>query len=253
MIRAALQVSGRALLVLAAWLAFLLAIWPLAALALLGARGLPEALAGPGLMAAFVSGLVLAAFSALVSLPLAALAALGLWEAGPKLRRTLLAAAILTLLLPPALVARGAAGGLQGSCVALLAAHAAPCACLALLILTLFLDRLPPPVLRGALLCGASPLRAAVEVLLPALHGPLLIAAAASFTLSLGQMDIDAALARPGHPTLAGLLHDALSRGDAGAASPTLLLSLTALASLVLVFLLALAPHALASAGRQRG
>ena len=192
----------------------LVALVPALAVLVLGSQHLQNLTASPAWQSAIIQTLLLAAASTALSLPIGGLAAIGLWPAPRAARRLVLGAAIITLLLPPALIAHR----LPGHPAAALAPLTANSACLVLLILTSRLNTLDPSLLQAAGSLGAPKLRAWRLAMLPNLAAPLAIAAAAAFSLAAGKATF------VGHPTLAGLAYAAAGSGQSDAAPASLLL-----------------------------
>jgi len=231
---------ARLLLAPVAALCLAASLLPLATIVALGAPSLPALLREPVWLEAALRSLLLAEASVVIAWPVGVLAAIGLWTAPRWLRRLTIGASLLALLVPQGWVGAGLAaaagrGAPRGAHLAgEILGHAAPCAAIVLLVLTSFLNRADPRLLRAAAASGASPVRAYALVLLPALAIPLALAAAAAFALSLGQGALDRGIALPGHPSLGGLLAMAGQAGDDTDAAPAAL-ALLALALLPLL------------------
>ncbi len=234
---------ARLLLTPVAALCLVLALAPLVAVIALGMPGAVAAAQDLPWAGQVLRSLLLAEAAALAAWLAGLLAALGIWGADGRIRRPVLGASLVPLLTPPGWMARGlflaahAAGLHDVRLAAQVAGHAAPSAALVLLILTGFLNRLDPRLMLAAAACGASAGRARRLILLPNLAGGLAVAAAASFTLSIGQAALDAALSPPDQPGV----HTALIRAvQAGDAVPALLLGVCAVLSLAAAWLIGL-------------
>ena len=207
-----------------------LALVPVLAILLTGPQGL-DRVAGPEWVAAALRTLLLAEASTGLALPVGSLAAFGLWSAPRGVRRFATGIAVLTLLLPAGIVARGLGDGLPG----LVAAQAAGAACVVLLVMTSRLNTLDPRIRQAAANAGAAPWRAWRLVVLPNVAWHLAISAAAAMSFAVGQ----AALER-GHATLGVLAMQASGPGSAEAASAAFLLLCLAGAPLLIIGVLSL-------------
>ncbi len=227
-------------------LSFFLACAPFLALLMLGQSGLTPLLHHPAWTAASMRTLLIAEASVPIALLLGVPTALALWGAGRATRRIVIGVCALPILTPPSFVATGLQyvadhAGLPGAHVtALIAAHAAPAASLAFLVLYGFVSFADPILLRAALASGASPLRAWQLVVLPHLAIAIVVAAAAAFANSVGLPIVDSVLAPALHPTLGTMLAVAVRTADFQLAPAALALALLALAPLALVWCLSL-------------
>jgi putative spermidine/putrescine transport system permease protein len=223
-----------------------LAVSPLTAVILLGLPSVAALQDDPIWLEAALRSLLLAEVAVLVGWPAGCAAAFAIWGAQTGARRGVLGIGLVPLLLPSAWVVHGLGliaegSGLHGAhLIALALGHAAPSASIALLVMTGFLNRLDPMLLRTAAGCGASPFMAWRLILLPALALPLALSAAAAFALSLGRIELDRAVAPPHHPSLAGLLGTAAQAGDTATAPAALVLCLMAALALAIAGLLPL-------------
>jgi ABC-type spermidine/putrescine transport system permease subunit II len=227
-------------------ISFLVACAPLLALLMLGQSGLAPLLHHPAWAAATMRSVQIAGASVAIALLLGVPAALALRGAGHATRRIVIGVCALPILMPQAWSAAGL-DAIAGHTflpdapdAALIAAHAAPAASLAFLVLYGFMSFADPILLRAALASGASPLRAWQLVILPHLAIAIAVAAAAAFATSIGLTIVDAALAPALHPTLGTMLIVALHTADSRTASAALSLALLALAPLALVWCLSL-------------
>ncbi len=211
---------------------FLLAAAPLLAIIAMGAPGL-HALAGdPALLLSIRRSLAEAALVTAIAWPAGVSAALSIWGSKPALRRLVLAAAWLALLMPRALTVHGLT--LHGQHpLAELAVQAAPSAGLVLLIVTAVLNRLDPRLLHSAAANGAAPWRA-WALILSSVVEPIALAGAAAFALGIGGI----ALLPDRGPALAGMLRQAARLGDTATAPEALLLLGLAAAPLLAVAVL---------------
>ena len=159
-------------------------------------------------------GALLAALAAsLVATALGGAAGLGLATRFPG-RRAALAVIALPLLLPPVLpgaalllVLEGA--GIGGGLAAAALWHALLGASVVAALVRMAVERIDPALLRAAEACGAPPEVAARRLLQPRLRPALVLGAALSFGLSLGESTVAAILradALPGAPLLPVLL-----------------------------------------------
>ncbi len=228
-------VLGRLALAGAAGLALFAATVPALAVVLLGWHGASYLMDAPAWHGAARRSLMLAETSTAIAWPIGIMAAFGLWGARRPHRRPPLAAALLPLLLPPCWSARGldvaASYGFWPAdpTATLVFGQAVPGACLVVLVMTGFFNRLDPQMRQEAAACGASPGRIRRLVLLPNLGFPLAVSAAAAFAFSLGQT----ALAPAATPaTLGGLVAQAAARHEAALAPGTLILACMAAAPL---------------------
>ncbi len=210
---------------------------PALAVVLLGWHGAWDLIATPAGNAAARRSLMLAAASTAIAWPIGIMAAFGLWGARRRHRRPVLAIALLPLLLPPAWSAHALSAAAaytavpEGSSAALVFGQAVPGACLVLLVMTGFLNRLDPRIVQAAAVCGASPGRIRRLVLLPNLGFPLAASAGAAFAFSLGQTGLVP-------PTLGGLVSLAAARHENTLAPATLILAGMAAAPLALLGLI---------------
>jgi ABC-type spermidine/putrescine transport system permease subunit II len=227
-------------------ISFFLACAPFLALLMLGQSGLAPLLHHPAWAAATLRTLLIAEASVPIALLLGVPAALALWGAGRATRRIVIGVCALPILTPPSWAAAGLQyvadrAGLPGAHVAaLIAAHAAPAASLAFLVLYGFMSFADPILLRAALASGASPLRAWQLVVLPHLAIAIVVAAAAAFAASVGLTIVDTVLAPAMHPTLGTMLTVAVHTADSQTASAALVLAMLALAPLGVIWCLSL-------------
>jgi ABC-type spermidine/putrescine transport system permease subunit II len=225
-------------------ISFFLACAPFLALLMLGQSGLAPMLAHPAWAAATLRTLLIAEASVPIALLLGVPAALALWRARCAPRRIVTGVCALPILTPPSWAASGLqffadrAGLPDAHVAALIAAHAAPAASLAFLVLYGFMNLADPILLRAALASGASPLRAWQLVVLPHLAIAIAVAAAAAFAASVSLTIVDAVLAPALHPTLGTMLIVAVHTADSQTAPAALVLALLALAPLALVWCL---------------
>jgi|GEM_PF-3839593 len=233
-----MRVFGRLAMAGAAGLALFVAVAPALAVLLLGWPGAFHVLATPVWNEAARRSLVLAEASTAIAWPLGIMAAFGLWGARRRHRRAMLSASLLPLLLPPGWSASGlgvaAAFGVWpagGQMAVLVFGQAVPAACLVLLVMSGFLNRLDPRIAQAAATCGASPGRIRRLVLLPNLVFPLGVAAAAAFAVTLGQTAFAPA-------SLGGLVAQAALRHEPVLAPATLILATMAAAPLLLIGLI---------------
>jgi ABC-type spermidine/putrescine transport system permease subunit II len=227
-------------------ISFFLAMTPLLALLLLGQSGLAPMLHNPVWVAAALRTLLIAEASVPLALLLAVPAALALWGAPLATRRGVIAVCALPILVPPAWSAAGLqfaadhAGVRDAHVAALIAAHAAPAASLAFLVVYGVMSFADPALLRAAAASGASPLRAWRMAVLPHLVMAVVVAATAAFVAAVGLAIVDTALAPAFHPTLGAMLVVALHTADSQVASAGLVLALLALAPIGVVWCLSL-------------
>jgi ABC-type spermidine/putrescine transport system permease subunit II len=227
-------------------ISFFLALSPLLALILLGQAGLAPMLHNPVWVAAALRTLLIAEAAVPLALLLAVPAALALWGAPLAARRGVIAVCALPILVPPAWSAAGLqfaadhAGVRDAHIAALIAAHAAPAASLAFLVVYGIMSFADPALLRAAAASGASPLRAWQMAVLPHLVMAIALAAAAAFVAAVGLAVVDTALAPAFHPTLGAMLAVAVRTADSQVASAGLILAVLALAPVGLVWCLSL-------------
>jgi ABC-type spermidine/putrescine transport system permease subunit II len=181
----------------AAMLLLFAGLLPALAVLALGLPSLGPILADPLTWSALRRGLWLSGASILLGWPLGVLAAFGLWEAGRTARRVVLGLAVLPLLLPThwAAIGLAAIGARLGPADAphvllQIAARAVPAGCIVLLVLTGFLNRLDPVIMRVALVSGATPGQMRRLVLLPNLGFPLAAASLAALGYTIGHMPV---------------------------------------------------------------
>jgi ABC-type spermidine/putrescine transport system permease subunit II len=223
-------------------LIFFVAAAPLLAVVLLGEPALHALLHEPSWLAAALRSLLIAEVSVPLALLLAVPAAAGAYRAAPASRRWLTGLCVLPVLVPPAWLAAGlrdgaARAGFHGAHVAaLIAAHAAPAASVAFLIVLWSIDRCAWPVRDVALAQGAGTLRALWLAGGRCLPEGMALSAAAAFAVSAGLTIPDVVLAPAFHPTLGTLLMVAQRTDDAHLAAAALLLAIFCLAPAGLVF-----------------
>ena len=253
---------GRAALVPAAALTFLLASVPILTLVVLGApilapkAGLALNAGGPLGFPALWGSVRMALVGASAGWAAGTLAALGIWSRAAPVRRLVLGAAWLVLLVPQGFAAQGIVRMAQATGLTMAAqtgaahaasilAQAAPAAGLVLLIMTAALNRLDPQILRSAAASGATPPQAWLHAVMPALAWALTMAAAAAFALCLSRWQLDAPLSSH-RPALGGMLGQAARQHDAAAAQQALLMAGLTLAPLLPLGLLAVLVRRLA-------
>jgi len=229
-----------------AWFSLCVASAPLLAVIFLGQPGLSPMLHTPAWIAASLRTLLIAKSAVPIALLLAVPAALVLWGAPRVTRRGVIAVCALPLLVPPSWSASGLELAADRSriedahVVALIAAHAAPAAALAFLVLYGLMRFADPALLRVAATNGASPLQAWCIVVLPHLAVAIAVAGAAAFAGVMGLAMIDTALTPALHPTLGSMVAVAVRTADSQAAPAGLILTLLALAPLGFVLCLSL-------------
>jgi ABC-type spermidine/putrescine transport system permease subunit II len=229
-----------------ATISLFLACAPLLALILLGHSGIAPMLTHPVWVAATLRTLLIAEVSVPVALLLGLPAAIALWGAPLATRRNVIAVCALPILVPPSWSAAGLQyfadhAGIEDAHVAvLIAAHAAPAASLAFLVIYGFLSVADPALLRVAAASGASPLRAWRIAVLPHLAMAVAVAGAAAFAASVGLAIVDTALAPAFHPTLGGMVLVAVRTADSQTAAAGLVLAMLALGPLGVVWWLSL-------------